>query len=99
MSLAPHLTAPTRDTRRVDMLAGCAPIAVELGHARITVREALHRHRNAQRVRFGFGAPTSFTRSRVLAAIGRVREIEARIEATLGHLVPVRSDALKMAAE
>ena len=88
-----------RDTRRVDMLAGCTPIAVEMGHARITVQETLRRHRNAQRARFGYGASPTFTRSRVLAAIGRVREIEARVEATLGHLVPVRSDALKMAAE
>lgn len=97
MSLAPHLTAPNRDTRRVDMLAGCTPIAVEMGQARITVRDALHRHRNAQRSK-RYGNPT-FTRSRVLAAIGRVREIEARVEATLGHLVPVRSDAFMMAAE
>lgn len=88
-----------RDTRRIDTLAGCTPLAVELGFARERVRSSLHRHRNAQRARSSFAAKPAFTRQRVRDAIIWVRALEAQVEATYGAAVPVRASVHLMAAE
>lgn len=91
MNLAP------RNARRVDMLAGCTPLAVELNFARISVTEALHRHRNAQRARNPHAARPPYTRQRVRDAILWVRALEAQVEAAYGNAVRVSAPFLQAA--
>lgn len=92
-------TAP-RNTRRVDMLAGCTPIAVAMINARTTLTLSIQRHRKAQRATFSLAAKPDFTRERVRKAVAYLRAIEAKVEATYGAQVPVRSAApVLLAAE
>ena len=95
-------THSPRDTRRVDMLAGCTPIAVEMGHARTTLTLSIQRHRKAQTSKSQFAAKPAFTRQQVRKAVAGVRAAEAAVEAKYGAAIPVRADAaapLLMAAE
>lgn len=97
-----HLAATqVRDTRRVDKLAGCTPLAAEMGHARIRLTESIQRHRKAQRATFALAAKPDFTRQQVRKAVASLRAIEAQVEATYGHFLSVAtvSAPLLMAAE
>jgi len=92
-----HLaTTQTRDTRRVDKLAGCTPLAVEMGHARIRLTESIQRHRKAQRSRFALASHPAFTRQRVREAVAMVRLIEGEVELKYGHFIPVTPAAAPM---
>lgn len=100
MTLSATQTAP-RDTRRVDMLAGCTPIAVEMIQARAAVVDALRLHRNAHRATSPlarqFATQPHQSRERVRKAIANLRAIEAKVEATYGAQVPVWAAAERMA--
>lgn len=103
MTLAATQTAP-RNTRRVDMLAGCTPLAVEMIQARAAVVDALRLHRNAHRATSPlarqFATQPHQSRERVRKAVAHLRAIEAKVEATYGAQVPVRSAApVLLAAE
>ncbi len=94
----------TRDTSRVDKLAGCTPLAVEMIQARAAVVDALRLHRNAHRATSPlarqFATQPHQSRERVRKAIANLRAIEAKVEATYGAQVPVRSGApVLLAAE
>ena len=85
-----HITTQTRDTRRVDMLAGCTPIAVAMINARTTLTLSIQRHRKAQRATFSLAAKPDFTRQQVRKAVAGVRAAEAAVEAKYGAAIPVR---------
>lgn len=91
-------THSPRDTSRVDKLAGCTPLAVEMGFARAVLTSAIARHRKAQRATFALAAKPAFTRQRVLAAVAAVRAAEAAVEAKYGAAIPVRSAAPQLLA-
>lgn len=97
-------TTQTRDTRRVDKLAGCSPLAVEMIQARAAVVDALRLHRNAHHATSPlarqFATQPHQSRERVRKAVANLRAIEAKVEATYGAQVPARAAAsLLMAAE
>lgn len=78
--------AKTERNERIDRLAGCTPLAVELSNARVSVNSALGRHRKAQEIAAkswasaAYSASPAQTRQVVLKAVAKVREIEQRIE-------------------
>ena len=93
----------TPRNRRIDTLAGCTPLAVELHFARIGVNAAIARHRTAQHRASKpwvsrFDAKPSSTRAQVRRMVARVRAIEAEIEATYGRFIPVVGAQVQAAA-
>ncbi len=93
-----HATTQTRDTRRVDMLAGCTPIAVAMINARTTLTLSIQRHRKAQTSKSQFAAKPAFTRQQVRKAVAGVRAAEAAVEAKYGAAIPVRAAAAERMA-
>lgn len=89
-----HTPADTPRNRRINTLAGCTPLAVELHFARIGVNAALEAHRKAQHRAAKpwasrFDAKPSSTRRHVRKMVARVRALEVEIEATYGRFLPV----------
>jgi hypothetical protein len=99
MHLAATTTAP-RNTRRVDMLAGCSPLAVEMIQARAAVVDALRLHRNAHRATSPLARQFATQPHQSRERVRKASAIEAKVEATYGAQVPGRAAApVLLAAE
>lgn len=105
MATSRRQAADTERNRRINKLAGCTPLAVELNYARVSVNTALDLHRKAQVIASKpwttVGATTpAKSRQRVRDAVAKVRQIEAQIEAKWGYVdQPVAAPVFLMAAE